>query len=247
MVDAQARYVLALGALGPREREPLAPASGLSPAQLAVLDAKKERLGHAAAVVEAWRRFDEALGAKPELERSTAPLALFLLNDVQLAHALWWQAKADDARVGVECRRPPPARQRCGPPPLGLEPDPLVRSAAAPLRVSWARRYLNPLGQRLQRLLVFEASEQFARREAQTLAFEAALIEYRLAEHGRVEGSQAGVLRANAALRAAELGLFGGAGSARAAYGVELLGPSSGVPERDAVLAAYRERHLRLL
>ncbi|HEU4536077.1 MAG TPA: hypothetical protein VFS00_18260, partial [Polyangiaceae bacterium] len=220
--------------LAPKEREPAAgsPREGLSPAQAALLEAKGRRLEQARKVVEAWRDFDAAAAA-PELDAAGVGLGLFLLNDVPLARARWLIEK-DDAAVE-------------GPPPrLADEPDPRVRALVAPVRVSWARRYVDPLGGRMRRLLVFEAANHFDRFEGLTIAFERALVELRRAEaEGR--GGELPRLRAEAASRAAELGLYQGDGAARAPYGLRLLGDGAPPADLARVVEAYGQRHLRFL
>ncbi|MCU0681895.1 MAG: hypothetical protein MUF34_06495 [Polyangiaceae bacterium] len=234
MIEAHAAYLTARSRLGPKEREPAAgsTAEGLSPAQVALLEAKRRRLDQARLVVEAWRAFDASTAA-PELDAAGVGLGLFLLNDAPLSRARWLIEKDDAAIEGPGPR-------------VADEPDARVRGLIAPVRVSWARRYVDPLGGRLRHLLVFEAANHFDRFEGLTLAFERALVDLRRAEaEGR--GGDLPRRRVEAAQRAAELGLYQGTGPARSPYGLRLLGEGAPAEDRARVVDAYGQRHLRFL
>ncbi len=230
MLRAHARFARETSALpgGASVPELGQPADGLSPAQAAVLAANTERLGHARAVVGAWRAFDAELTGNPHMMHTSASFAALTLNDAVLSHALWLEANPNALDL---------------PPAIAAEPDSWRRVQMAPVRIAWTRRVVGLLGKDSQRLLLHEQTRRFADLEKHTLAFARSFV---ASEEGR-DDPGAAERHLAAAQAAAELGLYTGAVGARRPLGTELLPSDAPAAARDAVVSAYDARHLRFL
>lgn len=235
MLDDHAEYLLARKGLGAQREPKLADSeAGLSPAQRSVLEAKRRRQEHAGQVIAAWRRFDDRLRTDPWLAGTATALSAFTLNDAPLTQALWFQVRPDAPDL--------PAR-------LATIKDPVLKAQIAPLRIAWARRLVNPLGENLRRVIPYEEAERFARFEEQTAAFGSAYVGYRVASRSGAAARDLGPLRASAAVGAARLGLFRhGQDGRRSPYATDILAQApAAAPERREVDELLRTRSLRLL
>jgi hypothetical protein len=195
----------------------------------AAATARAQRGEQARAVIESWRAFDERLRTNPWLAGTSSMLAVFTLNDAVLSQALWFEANPDDPRRAPRITR---------------EPRPQVRAQMAPIRIEWARRLVNPLGQNVRRVVQYEEAERFRRFEDDAAEFQDAFVDYQAA---RADAStDAESRRRRAAVGSARLGLYAGEGRTRAALAVRILGPGPALQQED-VKGALLTRRLRFL
>jgi hypothetical protein len=152
-----------------------------------LLAAKKARLEAAQAVQAAWVAFDDALRNDSTLPPS-AQLASFWLNDVPLMQAAWVIARQDDVKLPLR---------------IGEIPQPGLRATVSPARVSWARRYLNPLSAQSQLIAAREVVHMYQEDEQRTAAFATKYLAYKTATGATAQ------LRDAAANAASAMGLYG--------------------------------------
>jgi len=229
----------ALGAL-PKGAKPPKPGDSskkLSDAQRAVVDAEKQQLAAAQALVAVWQGFDAALDSTPELIGTPLTLSALALNDAPLSHALWFQAHPDLAAL---------------PPRVRDEPDLATRIGMAPIRIAWVRRYLKTLSPEVQQLVAQQESARFEQDETAALDFERAYMAYRNAASGNADANTQAQLRDLAAQAAGKLSLYAQPSkqpSGSQAFGLTLLAQGAPASEhaRKAVDEAYSMTRLRLL
>jgi hypothetical protein len=200
------------------------------------LPAQKARTEAAAAVRDAWLKFDRDTLLGDSTLPNAARMAVFSLNDVPLSQALWVLANPSDFNA---------------PPALGAVPDPRTRWKIAPIRITWASRYLNPLAQATQLIAAHEVSSFYRADETRTIAFEQGYLNYKRA---RTAGDPAalGAARDTAATAAAALGFYTATAVTRVPLGEALLdAPGASAPPgadvRSKVQAANDAVRLRLL
>jgi hypothetical protein len=158
-------------------------AANSADAQKAVL----RRTALAKQVVAAWDSFDSALGDVPGLAGTPTILSIFRLNDAYYSRAKWFLL--DDKATTVA--------------PLLMSLPPKDRAALSPPRVGWSKAY-GDLAGNARALFDYQEAQRWKVWEAQTLAFDRALVALRSA----APGAPTEALGQTAALAAARLGLY---------------------------------------
>jgi len=179
------RHLEVLAAIGRR-----APPAELKAAQ----DRRREA---AARVLDAWKRFDEAIAAVPELARTPSVLLIFRLNDALYSRAKWFYDHPTTDSVAPRLVAPPPPRPATHPPAV----DAVVRLELAPPRIVWARRYQRLIAGPAQQLFELQETNRFATMEAAAYAFEQAMIDL-----GSAAATPSGVERTASSARASARG-----------------------------------------
>lgn len=164
--------------------------SGLAAARLVRTEAAQE-------MIAAWSEFDRMLGSK--IEPSTA-LGALELNDAPLVQALWYAARPESNSLA---------------PRIEDVKEVGTRARMAPVRIEWARRYVDPLPPRTRQVVGFEEARRFVENEGVAEEFQQAYVAWR--------GAPSVETATRAACAGAELGIYTGTDQGRTALSTSLL------------------------
>jgi hypothetical protein len=118
----------------------------------------------AAAVIQAWKDFDDALAERNSITDTSAAFGVFRLNDVLFTRA---RAYATSNSVDI-----PGALNESN------YPNPADRARMLPPRVLWAQRYLSNLGTTVHHVVAFQETEKFRSDEEAAQKFEKDYVKY---------------------------------------------------------------------
>jgi hypothetical protein len=212
-------------------------------------------------VVEAWRSFDAALQSSPWLAGSAAALEAFTLDDAVLSRSLYFvvePAATDLAPLFFADEPTPAAGAAARPADAAARRRAALRLAIAPLRIAWEQRYAALLGAAARDLLAYQEAQRFKAFEQRARGFEEAYVAFLIAARtGAADAAGRAALAtsgAEAARRAAAMGLYGDAPGGRVTEASRILGelaraggtgPSAA--EAQAIAEAYEVRQPRFL